>query len=173
MPHDRVQTLSFSAPGSFSVREALCCDSVDMTVEMTVDMTVSADRARTESGRCSVVRRFATTCSRPSPDRQFRVGPCSATSSSARELPTVEGTRRVLTRKVSIRMPTASPTPMSRTWSPPGPLDPATARTPKVPARTSPAEVIVGPEAPTARMTASRREWSCASSLMRVMTRML
>ena len=48
-----------------------------------------------------------------------------------------------------------------------------TASTRKVPASTSPAEVIVGPEAPTAVTTASRSVRSWASSLIRVMTRML
>ena len=55
----------------------------------------------------------------------------------------------------------------------PGPDPPTTARTTNVPARTNPAEVTVGPVAPTERTTARRKVSFRASSLMRVMTQTL
>jgi hypothetical protein len=71
---------------------------------------------------------------------------------------TVEGTSRVRTRKVSISTPTAMPMPICCICE----LPPATANTANVPASTSPAEV-----------TASRNGSRCATSRIRVITRML
>ena len=86
---------------------------------------------------------------------------------------TVEGTRTVRTTKVSRRTPIASAKPISRTPAPVGPAPPTMASTANEPASTRPAEVTVGPVMPTARMTAglSGRWW--ASSLIRVITKML
>jgi hypothetical protein len=86
---------------------------------------------------------------------------------------TVQGTRTVRTTNVSIRMPTASPTPTSRTCEPPEPRPPTTANTANVPASTRPAEVTVVPVTAMARATACRNGMWCASSLILVMTRML
>jgi hypothetical protein len=62
----------------------------------------------------------------------------------------------VRTMKVSIRMPSARPTPTSTIWLPPELRPPTIANTENVPASTSPAEVTVVPVAPTALATASR-----------------
>ena len=81
---------------------------------------------------------------------------------------TVDGTSRVRTRKVSIRMPSARPSPMSRIWLPPDPLPATSVSTRNVPASTSPAEVIVEPVAPSARVTASRSgRWRASSRIRR------
>ncbi len=86
---------------------------------------------------------------------------------------TVEGTSSVRTRKVSIRIPSASPSAMSRNWLPPAPPPATMPNTTKVPASTRPAEVTVVPVNPIALTTASRNGSLRASSLIRVMTRML
>ena len=89
---------------------------------------------------------------------------------------TAEGTSRVLTRKVSISTPSARPTPTSTivlTFCCPALPAPTMASTPNVPASTSPADVTVVPVTLSARLTASRSGSRCASSLIRVMTRML
>jgi len=86
---------------------------------------------------------------------------------------TVEGTSTVRTTKVSSRMPTARPKPIASIWLLPGPFRPEMARTANVPARTRPAEVTVGPVAPTARITASRNGRWAASSRILVITKML
>ena len=88
----------------------------------------------------------------------------------------MEGTSSVRTRKVSIKMPSARPTPTStivRTFCVPALPEPTTASTPNVPASTSPAEVTVVPVTCSARLTASASGSRCASSLIRIMTRML
>ena len=72
--------------------------------------------------------------------------------------------------------PSASPTPTSRivcTFAAPADPDPTTARTPNVSASTSPAEDTVLPVTASAWLTASRSGRRAASSLIRVMTRML
>src|ERR1700742_2253321 len=69
---------------------------------------------------------------------------------------TVQGTSTVRTTNVSIRTPTARPTPMSAICDPPGWRPPPIANTAKVPARTRPAEVTVVPVTPSARATACR-----------------
>lgn len=56
---------------------------------------------------------------------------------------TVEGTNKVLTRKVSMIMPRARPVPISLIWL--DELPPTIARTVNVPARTRPADVTVVP----------------------------
>jgi hypothetical protein len=89
---------------------------------------------------------------------------------------TADGTSSVLTRKVSISTPRASPTPtftMVLTFCAPALPEPTIASTPNVPASTSPAEVTVVPVTLSARPTASRSGSWRASSLIRVMTRML
>ncbi len=86
---------------------------------------------------------------------------------------TVEGTSSVRTRKVSMRMPRARPRPMSRTWLAPDPLPAARVSTMNEPASTRPAEVTVVPVTPMALATACRSGRRCASSRMRVITRML
>jgi hypothetical protein len=88
----------------------------------------------------------------------------------------VAGTSSVLTRNVSISTPSARPTPtftIVRTFCAPALPEPTIASTPNVPASTSPAEVTVVPVTLSARPTASRSGSLQASSLMRVMTRML
>ena len=62
---------------------------------------------------------------------------------------------------------------MSRTWLAPEPLPAATVSTMNDPARTRPAEVTVVPVAAIALATACRSGSRCASSLIRVITRML
>ena len=69
---------------------------------------------------------------------------------------TVDGTSSVRTRKVSMRMPSASPNAMSRNCSPPEPRPATRPNTTNVPARISPAEVTVVPVTLTARETAVR-----------------
>jgi hypothetical protein len=89
---------------------------------------------------------------------------------------TAAGTSSVLTRKVSISTPSARPTPtftMVLTFCAPALPEPTIASTPNVPASTSPAEVTVVPVTLSARPTASRSGRWWASSLIRVMTRML
>jgi len=89
---------------------------------------------------------------------------------------TADGTSSVLTRNVSISTPSASPTPTSttvRTLAGPADAEPTTASTPNVSASTSPAEVTVVPVTDSARPTASRSGSRVASSLIRVITRML
>jgi hypothetical protein len=89
---------------------------------------------------------------------------------------TAAGTSSVLTPNVSISTPSASPTPtftIVRTFCAPALPEPTIASTPNVPASTSPAEVTVVPVTLSARPTASRSGSWRASSLMRVMTRML
>ena len=89
---------------------------------------------------------------------------------------TADGTSSVLTRNVSISTPSARPTPtftIVRTFCAPALPDPTMASTPNVPASTSPAEVTVVPVTLSARPTASRSGSCRASSLIRVMTRML
>jgi hypothetical protein len=87
-----------------------------------------------------------------------------------------DGTSSVRTRKVSIRMPSARPTPTTTivlTFCCPALPEPTMASTPNVPASTSPAEVTVVPVTLSAWLTASGSGSRCASSLIRVMTRML
>src|SRR6266851_1041112 len=87
-----------------------------------------------------------------------------------------DGTSSVLTRKVSISTPSARPTPTSTivlTFCAPALPEPTIASTPNVPASTSPAEVTVVPVTLSARPTASRSGRWWASSLIRIMTRML
>ena len=89
---------------------------------------------------------------------------------------TADGTSSVLTRNVSMSTPSARPTPtftIVRTFCAPALPDPTMASTPNVPASTSPAEVTVVPVTLSARPTASRSGSCRASSLIRVMTRML
>ena len=89
---------------------------------------------------------------------------------------TADGTSSVLTRKVSMSTPRARPTPtftIVRTFCAPALPEPTIASTPNVPASTSPAEVTVVPVTLSARPTAARSGSRSASSLMRVMTRML
>jgi hypothetical protein len=89
---------------------------------------------------------------------------------------TADGTSSVLTRKVSMSTPSARPTPtftIVRTFCVPALPDPTMASTPNVPASTSPAELTVVPVTLSARPTASRSGSCRASSLIRVMTRML
>ena len=86
---------------------------------------------------------------------------------------TVDGTSSVRTRKVSIRMPSARPRPMSWICDPPEPLPATTVSTRNVPASTRPADVTVVPVRPSARVTASRSGYWRASSRILVITRML
>jgi hypothetical protein len=77
---------------------------------------------------------------------------------------------------VSISTPSARPTPTTTivlTFCAPALPEPTIARTPNVPASTSPAEVTVVPVTCSARLTASASGNRWASSLIRVMTRML
>jgi hypothetical protein len=77
---------------------------------------------------------------------------------------------------VSISTPSARPTPtltIVLTFCAPALPEPTIASTPKVPASTSPAEVTVVPVTLSARPTASRSGRRWASSLIRIMTRML
>ena len=62
----------------------------------------------------------------------------------------------VRTRKVSIKMPRASPAPIAWNWPALAPPPETISSTPKVPARTRPAEVTVGPVAPMALAIAWR-----------------
>jgi len=89
---------------------------------------------------------------------------------------TADGTSSVLTRNVSISTPSASPTPtftIVRTFCAPALPDPTIASTPNVQASSSPADDTVVPVTLSARPTASRSGNRWASSLIRVMTRML
>jgi len=86
---------------------------------------------------------------------------------------TVQGTSTVRTTNVSMMTPTARPTPTFTICDPPELRAPTTANTANVPASTRPAEVTVVPVTPSARATASRSGMRCASSLIRVITRML
>jgi hypothetical protein len=62
---------------------------------------------------------------------------------------------------------------MVRTFCWPALPEPTTASTPNVPASTSPAEVTVVPVTCSAWLTAARSGSRCASSRIRLMTRML
>ena len=82
---------------------------------------------------------------------------------------TMAGTISVRTRNVSISTPSAMAVPSSLIWV----VAPVTPATPKVAARIRPAEVTVGPVWWQAVRTAARSGDSCASSRIRLMTRML
>ena len=77
---------------------------------------------------------------------------------------TVAGTSSARTRKASMRMPIAMDARMPVNTPPPGCLPTARAKTPKVPARTSPAELTVGPVCSSARVTACRSGIRLASA---------
>ena len=79
------------------------------------------------------------------------------------------GTISVRTRKVSISTPSAMAAPSCLIWL----VAPVIPATPKVAARISPADVTVVPVWCAAVRTAARSGACCASSRIRLMTRML
>ena len=130
-----------------SVRRAL----VGWPRPFTVLGSQAAARPSRAPGR---VRGAAT---RPTSGSGHDAGPWSRSSWDSRDghqfhrpsSTTTDGTSRVRTKKVSSRMPAASPTPISTIW-----VLPVAVSTPKVPARIRPADVTVVPVASTARRTA-------------------
>src|SRR6266511_5662661 len=81
----------------------------------------------------------------------------------------VEGTSNVRTRNVSISTPSAIAQPTWRSWL----VAPRTPLTANVPARITPADVIVVPVRCSARWIAWPSESLCASSRIRAIIRML